>query len=191
LGEAAPSRCCVAGHADLAGAAGSSIPAWLAYVGSAEHFEGWGAGVRALDDQEEATMPRYMLLTKYDVDGIGAGSMSEWDPDDITAHLEFLRALNQELIDNGELVDMQALTGPELAKIVTFDGQGSPVVTDGPYTEVKEVLAGYQLVDVESEARAIEIAARVSAAPGPGGVPLRNRIEVRQLMGAGLEPGDL
>jgi hypothetical protein len=128
-------------------------------------------------------MPRYMLLTKYDVDSIGAGPMSEWDPDDITAHLEFLRALNQELIDNGELVDMQALTGPELAKIVTFDGQGSPVVTDGPYTEVKEVLAGYQLVDVESEARAIEIAARVSAAPGPGGVPLQNRIEVRQLMG--------
>jgi len=57
------------------------------------------------------------------------------------------------------------------------------VVTDGPYTEVKEVLAGYQLIDVESEARAIEIAARVSAAPGPGGVPLRQRIEVRQLMG--------
>jgi hypothetical protein len=126
-------------------------------------------------------MPRYMLLTKHD-DNIGAGPMSEWDPDDITAHLEFLRALNQELIDNGELVDMQALTGPELAKIVTVDGQGSPV-TDGPYTEVKEVLAGYQLIDVESEARAIEIAARVSAAPGPGGVPLRQRIEVRQLMG--------
>lgn len=73
---------------------------------------------------------------------------------------------------------------------MTFDGQGSPVVTDGPYTEVKEVLAGYQLVDVESEARAIEIAAKVSAAPGPRGVPLRQRIEVRQLMGAPLS-GDM
>jgi hypothetical protein len=133
-------------------------------------------------------MPRFMLLTKYD-DSIGAGPMSEWDPDDITAHLEFLRALNKQLIDNGELVDMQALTGPELAKIVTFDGQGSPVVTDGPYA--KEVLAGYQLIDVESEARAIEIAAQVSAAPGPGGVPLRQRIEVRQVMGSVIEPGDL
>jgi hypothetical protein len=51
---------------------------------------------------------------------------------------------------------MQALTGPELAKVVTFDGQASPVVTDGPYIEVKEVLAGYQLIDVETEARAIE-----------------------------------
>jgi hypothetical protein len=127
-------------------------------------------------------MPRYMLLTNYD-DTIGAGPMSEWDPDDITAHLEYLRALNNQLIDSGELVDLQALTGPELAKFVTFDGQTGPVVTDGPYTEVKEVLAGYQMVDVETEARAIEIAAKVSAAPGPGGVPLRQPIEVRQVMG--------
>lgn len=127
-------------------------------------------------------MPRYMLLTNYD-DTIGAGPMSEWDPDDITAHLEYLRALNNQLIDSGELVDLQALTGPELAKVVTFDGQTGPVVTDGPYTEVKEVLAGYQMVDVETEARAIEIAAKVSAAPGPGGVPLRQPIEVRKVMG--------
>jgi hypothetical protein len=127
-------------------------------------------------------MPRYMLLTNYD-DTIGAGPMSEWDPDDITAHLEYLRALNNQLIDSGELVDLQALTGPELAKVVTFDGQTGPVVTDGPYTEVKEVLAGYQMVDVETEARAVEIAAKVSAAPGPGGVPLRQPIEVRQVMG--------
>ncbi|WP_424528877.1 YciI family protein [Sphaerisporangium viridialbum] len=132
-------------------------------------------------------MARYMLLTKYD-DDLGVGLMSEWDPDDMTAHLDYLRKLNQELIDNGELVEVQALAGPDLAKIVVFGGQGGPVVTDGPYTEVKEVLAGYQLVDVESEARAIEITARVSAAPGPGGVPLRQRIEVCQLMVA--LPGD-
>ncbi|WP_223167750.1 YciI family protein [Nonomuraea sp. SYSU D8015] len=80
-------------------------------------------------------------------------------------------------------MDGQALTAPGLAKIVTVDGQGGPVVIDGPFTEVKEVLAGYQLVDVESEARAIEIAAQVPAAPGPVGEPLRNRIEVRRLMG--------
>lgn len=128
-----------------------------------------------------------MLLTKYD-DDLGVGPMSEWDPDDMAAHLDYLRKLNQELIDNGELVEVQALAGPDLAKIVVFGGPGGPVVTDGPFTEAKEVLAGYQLVDVESEARAIEIAARVSAAPGPGGVPLRQRIEVRQLMIA--LPGD-
>ncbi|HEY7485001.1 MAG TPA: YciI family protein [Streptosporangiaceae bacterium] len=134
-------------------------------------------------------MPKFMLLTKYD-DSLEAGPMSEWDPDDITAHLEYLRALNQRLIDNGELVEMRALTGPELAKIVTVDRQGGQVVTDGPFTEVREVLAGYQLVDVEAEARAIEIAAEVAAAPGLGGVPLRQRIEVRRVMGT-IEPGDL
>jgi hypothetical protein len=125
---------------------------------------------------------RYLLLTKYD-EALAAGPMSEWDPDDITALLAYLRALNQALIENGELIDAQALSGPELAKIVTSDGHGLPVVTDGPFPELKELLAGYQLVDVESEARAIEIAAQVSAAPGPSGVPLRQRIEVRQVMG--------
>lgn len=134
-------------------------------------------------------MPRYMLLTNYD-DNIAAGPMSEWDPDDMTAHLEDLRELNNQLIDSGELVEVQALTGPELAKVVTFDGQTSPVVTDGPYTEAKEVLAGYQMVDVATEARAIEIAAKVSAAPGPGGEPLRQPIEVRQVMGSSPS-GDL
>ncbi|SDL29355.1 YciI family protein [Nonomuraea jiangxiensis] len=135
-------------------------------------------------------MAKFMLLTKHD-DDFGVGPMSEWDPDDMTAHLEYLRKLNQALIDSGELVEMRALAGPEAVKVVTFDGQGGPVVTDGPYTEVKEVLAGYQLVDVESEARAIEIAAQVSAAPGPGGVPLRQAIEVRQVMGGFPDPADL
>jgi hypothetical protein len=126
-------------------------------------------------------MPRYMLLTNYD-SAISAGPMSEWDPDDMTAHLDYLRALNEQLIESGELVDIQALTGPELARVVTSDGRTSPVVTDGPYPEAKEVLAGYQIVDVETQARAVEIAAKVSAAPGPGGVPLRQPIEVRQVM---------
>ena len=67
---------------------------------------------------------------------------------------------------------------------MTFDGVGTPVVTDGPFPESKELLAGYRMVDVESEARAIEIAAKASAAPGPGGVPIRETIEVRQVMGA-------
>jgi hypothetical protein len=125
---------------------------------------------------------RYLLLTKYD-ETLSVGPMTGWDPEDVTAHLEYLKALNQELIDSGELVDMQALTGPELAKIVASDGRTAPVVTDGPFPEAKELLAGFQMIDVESEARAIEIAAKVSAAPGPGGVPLRQRIEVRQVMG--------
>src|SRR5262245_63443623 len=103
-------------------------------------------------------MTRYMILTKYD-DELGVGPMSEWDPDDMNAHLDYLRKINQELTESGELVEVQGLTGPDLIKLVISDGQGAPVVTDGPYTELKEVLAGYQLIDVESEARAIEIAA--------------------------------
>ena len=74
------------------------------------------------------------------------------------------------------------LTGPDLAKIVTSDGRTAPVVTDGPFQEFKEWIAGFQIVDVESEARAIEIAAQVSAVPGPGGVPLQQPIQVRQVM---------
>ena len=72
-----------------------------------------------------------------------------------------LRALPRELESSGELVRSEVLAGPDLAKIVTFDGVTAPVVTDGPFQEFKEWLAGYQIVDVESEARAIEIAARI------------------------------
>jgi hypothetical protein len=132
-------------------------------------------------------MTRYMVLTKYD-EGLDVPHMSEWDPGDVKAHLDYLRALNAELIESGELVEMQALTGPDLARIVVSDG-GPPVVTDGPFPEAKELLAGYQMIDVESEERAIEIAAKVSAAPGPGGVPLRQRIELRSVMS--LNQGDL
>ena len=64
------------------------------------------------------------------------------------------------------------------------DGTGAPVITDGPYPESKELLAGYRLVDVETAERAIEIAARASAAPGPNGVPIRQPIEVREVLSA-------
>lgn len=127
-------------------------------------------------------MTKFMILSKYGgtEDGV---PMSEWAPEDITVHIAFLEALNRELAANGELVDGQALTGPDLAKIVTSDGVKAPVVTDGPFPEYKELLAGYQMIDVDSEARAVEIAARVSAAPGPGGRPLGQRVELRQVMG--------
>ena len=134
-------------------------------------------------------MTRYLVLTKYDED-LEAPPMSVWDPDDITAHVEYLQALNRELIENGELVDGLALTGPELARIVVSDG-GPPVVTDGPFPESKELLAGYQVIDVESEERALEIAAKVSAAPGPGGVPLRQRIELRSVLASLMPSADL
>jgi len=126
-------------------------------------------------------MTQFVLLTHYTGDP-DLKPMSEWDPADVRAHLDYLIALNEELIASGELIGMRALAGPELAKVVRF-GEAAPVVTDGPFPETKEVLAGWQLLDVESEERAIEIAARTSRAPGPGGGPLRQPIEVRQIMG--------
>jgi hypothetical protein len=93
-----------------------------------------------------------------------------------------MMAIHHELTERGELVGTEGLTGPEAAKIVTHDGVGAPVVTDGPFAESKEFLAGYWLIDVESEERAIEIAARTSAAPGPGSKPMGKEIQVRPVM---------
>lgn len=125
-------------------------------------------------------MTRYLLAVDFR-GGVVETPMSEWKPEEITAHLDYYAALHNELVSSGELVDSQVLTGPDLAKIVTSDGT-APVVTDGPFLEFKEWLAGYQIVDVESEARAIEIAAKVSAVPGPDGVALQQPIQVRQVM---------
>jgi hypothetical protein len=68
--------------------------------------------------------------------------------------------------------------------VVRAGKNGAPEVTDGPFAEAKEFLAGYWIVDVESPTRAYEIAARASAAPGKGGIPLNMPIEVREVMSA-------
>jgi hypothetical protein len=132
---------------------------------------------------EELIMPKYLLIVDYQP-GVVETPMTEWSPADVKAHMNYYEALRQELLDSGELVTQEALTGPEYAKVVTSDGLTAPVVTDGPFPEFKEMLAGYQLVDVASEARAIEIAARISAVPGPGGVPQQQPIGVRRVMDA-------
>jgi hypothetical protein len=128
---------------------------------------------------------RFMLLQAYGgVELEGCVPMSEWAPEDVKAHIEFQRTLNAELLERGELVDAQGLAGPEQAKVVVSDGTAPPKIVDGPYPESKELLAGYRMVDVDGLERALEIAALSSASPGPGGVPLQQQIEVRQVMGA-------
>ena len=129
---------------------------------------------------------RFMLLQNYGEVESHCPPMTEWTPDDIRAHIDFQHALNTELIERGEFVDAQGLAGPEKAKFVVAPNGagGAPVVTDGPYPESKELLAGYRTVDVDSIERAIEIAAEASAAPGPNGVPIRQAIEVRQILSA-------
>jgi hypothetical protein len=126
-------------------------------------------------------MPRYLLAVNFE-GGVVDTPMEEWKPEEITAHLDYYKALHRELVASGELVQSEVLAGPDLGKIVTSNGTGAPVVTDGPFQEFKEWLAGYQIVDVESEARAVEIAAKISAVPGPDGVALQQPIQVRQVM---------
>jgi hypothetical protein len=125
-------------------------------------------------------MAKYLLIVDYRP-GVVETGFDDWAPEEVRAHLDYYDALNKELTETGELVDGMALTGLEHAKQVTA-GHGAPVVTDGPFAEFKEMLAGFQVVDVESEQRAIEIAARVSRVPGPGGVPLEQPIMVRRVM---------
>ncbi len=125
---------------------------------------------------------RFMLMQYYRQVDSAMGPMTEWSQADIQAHIEFQIALNRELSERGELVDAQGLSGPEAARFVSADGRGPPVVTDGPFPETKELVAGYRLIEVASLDRAIEIAARASAAPGIAGEPIRQPIEVREVM---------
>ena len=127
---------------------------------------------------------RFMLLQNYGEVESDCPPMTEWTPEDIKAHIDFQHALNSELLERGELVAAEGLAGPDRAKFVVSDGSSAPVITDGPYPESKELLAGYRLVDVETADRAIEIAARSSASPGPNGIAIRQPIEVRQVLSA-------
>ncbi|WP_027499860.1 YciI family protein [Rhodococcus sp. UNC363MFTsu5.1] len=132
---------------------------------------------------------KYMLVKTYSEAAYCDTPITEWEPKDIAAHIDFQRVLGEQLAASGELVEAQGLAGPDQARIVSSDGRSAPVVTDGPFPESKEFLAGYWIVDVDSAERAIEIAAQASAAPGPGGKPIGEYIEVRAIMSA--PPADL
>ncbi|HXH05246.1 MAG TPA: YciI family protein [Vicinamibacterales bacterium] len=126
---------------------------------------------------------RYMLMMHVPR-GTGDYQISDWSPEDLKAHIEFMHRLNRELIEAGELVDCQGLAAPREARVVRAGKNGAPVVTDGPFPETKEFLAGYWIVEVDRAERVYEVAARASAAPGPGGAPLLMPIEVRPVLSA-------
>jgi hypothetical protein len=125
---------------------------------------------------------RYMLMM-HAPRGNGDWAVPQWSPDDLKAHIGFMHQLNKELTTEGELVSAEGLAMPGEAKLVRA-GKGGVPVTDGPFPEAKEFLAGFWIVDVEKPERAYDIAAKVSSAPGPGGKPLIIPVEVRQVMSA-------
>ena len=112
----------------------------------------------------------------------GDWQINGWSANDLEAHMAFMHSFNKDLTDAGEFVSAQGLSGPGEAKLVRAGKDGLPV-TDGPFAEAKEFLAGFWIIEVDSPERAYELAARASAAPGPGGVPLNMGIEVREIMG--------
>jgi hypothetical protein len=122
---------------------------------------------------------KYMLM--MNAPGGGPYKIAEWPPADIKAHIAFMMKFGKQLHESGELVGAEGLAGPDEAKVVRAGKDGRPV-TDGVFPETKEFLAGYWIVDVDTPARAYEIAAEASAAPGRGGAPMNMPIEVRQVM---------
>lgn len=108
------------------------------------------------------------------------GIMS-WPKQDIQAHIAFMRAFDKELRASGEPVSAGGLAWPEQARLVRA-GQEGALLIDGVFPASKEYLIGFWIVEVELPERAYQVAARASAAPGPGGVPLNMPIEVRQIM---------
>ena len=122
---------------------------------------------------------KYILLmtgTKAGVD-----TYRTWSKSDVENHFAYLRTLNKDLSESGELVANEGLGWPDQARVVRAGKNGMPI-TDGVFPEAKEFLLGYWIVDVESPERAYEVAARLSAGPGPGGVSTNMPIEVRQIM---------
>ena len=121
------------------------------------------------------------MLMMHTPAGTGDYQINDWSPEDFKAHMTFMHTFNKKLAAGGEFVGAEGLAAPGDAKIVKAARDGTPI-TDGVFPEAKEFLAGYWIVDVDSAARAYQLAAEISAAPGPRGAPLNMNIEVRQVM---------
>ena len=126
---------------------------------------------------------KYMLLMN--------ATRSNWEsfgtlkPQELQAHMEFMMRLNAELAASKELVDAQGLSLPTMAKTVRAQPGAAPVVTDGPFPETKEFLAGYWIVDVDTPRAGVRDR-RPKLRERPAAVASRSTspIEVRQVMSA-------
>jgi hypothetical protein len=137
---------------------------------------------------------KYMILTygsQQDYDGLAgrpAPGGAVWTPEDFAALGTFMQKLNAELAETGELVETRGLAAPVHTRRIRLQ-EGVPVVTDGPYAETQEVLAGYWIVECASFDRATEIAAKLSACPGPVQVAGRELVDVRPIMESQADVG--
>ena len=128
-------------------------------------------------------MAKYLFLKHYRgaPSAVNDVPMDQWEPEEVDAHIAYMRDFSKRLEASGEYVFEQALS-PEGAW-VQFGGEGKPPVTDGPFAETKDLIAGFMIVDVDSHERALELAAELSAAPGAGGRPIHEWLEVRPAYG--------
>ncbi|MBN6058015.1 hypothetical protein JYK22_39200 [Nonomuraea sp. RK-328] len=106
---------------------------------------------------------------------------TQWTAEDVAAMHAFMGRWNQELVESGEFVDARGLAAPVHTRRIQGLRDGVPVVTDGPYPETEEVLAGYTIVECDSFDRATEIAARIAKCPHPGGDTSGLYVDVRPI----------
>jgi len=128
---------------------------------------------------------KYMLMlyaSQQDYDAMSGKATGKpaWSAQDFAAMGAFMQAWNTEIIESGEFVDARGLAEPVHTRRLGMQN-GVDVVTDGPYPETQEVLAGYTIVDCESFDRATEIASRLAKCPpGPGG-PEGHYVDIRPI----------
>ena len=127
-------------------------------------------------------MAKYLLLKHYRgaPASVNAVPMDRWTPEELSAHVQYMNDFAARLEDTGEFVDSQALA-PQ-GTFVRSDGAGRPPVTDGPFAETKDLIAGWMVIDVDTYERALELAGELSAAPGAGGRPVEEWLEVRPVL---------
>jgi hypothetical protein len=128
-------------------------------------------------------MAKYLLLKHYRgaPAAVNNVSMDRWTPEEVTAHIQYMNDFADRLRETGEFVGEQALAPDGLW--IRYDGEGRPPVTDGPFAETKDLIAGFMIIDVDDRQRAIELAGELSAAPGKDGKPIHEWLEVRPLYG--------
>jgi hypothetical protein len=127
-------------------------------------------------------MAKYLLLKHYRgaLEPLNDVSMDQWAPEEVEAHIQFMRDFADRLVATGEFVDENALSPDGVW--VRHDGEGRPPVTDGPFAETKDLIAGWMVIDVDSYERAVELAGELSAAPGSKGRPIHEWLELRPFL---------